>query len=97
MRFDKVVHAYSKFKIVGQVFVSTVPLGHLLDVGGAFLIRYLLQPYIEPYAPFHFFIVACLFISYLYGYKLALIATVISSLLGSYFLSNLISRWALPR
>ena len=54
-------------------------------LGVAFLIRYVLQPYIEPYAPFHFFIVACLFIAYLYGYKLALVATVISALLGSYF------------
>ena len=54
-------------------------------LGMAFLIRYALQPYIEPYAPFHFFIVACLFIAYLYGYKLALVATVVSSFLGSYF------------
>ena len=60
-------------------------LGAGLMLGAAFLIRYALQPYIEPYAPFHFFIVACLFIAYLYGYKLAVIATLISSFLGSYF------------
>jgi K+-sensing histidine kinase KdpD len=60
-------------------------LGASTMLGVAFLIRYALQPYIEPYAPFHFFIVACLFIAYLYGYKLALVATAISSLLGSYF------------
>jgi K+-sensing histidine kinase KdpD len=60
-------------------------LGAALMLGCAFLIRYALQPYIEPYAPFHFFIVACLFIAYLYGYKLALAATVISAFLGSYF------------
>lgn len=51
----------------------------------AFLIRYVLQPYIEPYAPFHFFIVACLLIAYLYGYRLALLATGISAFVGSYF------------
>jgi K+-sensing histidine kinase KdpD len=52
---------------------------------GAFIIRYALQPWIEPYAPFHFFIVACLFIAYLYGYQLALTATLVSAFLGSFF------------
>jgi len=51
----------------------------------AFLIRYVLQPVIAPYAPFHFFIVACLFISYWYGYQLALVATFISALVGNFF------------
>ena len=51
----------------------------------AFAIRYVLQPLIEPYAPFHFFIVACLFIAYLYGYQFALLATFISAGLGSFF------------
>ena len=45
----------------------------------------LLHPYIEPYAPFHFFIVACLFIAYFFGYKLALIGVLISALIGNYF------------
>ena len=51
----------------------------------ACLIRYVLQPFIEPYAPFHFFIVACLFIGYWYGYQLALVATLISAAIGNYF------------
>jgi len=51
----------------------------------AFIIRYALQPLIEPYAPFHFFIVACLFIAYLYGYRWALLATLISAQVGSFF------------
>jgi K+-sensing histidine kinase KdpD len=51
----------------------------------AFVARMLLHPYIEPYAPFHFFIVACLFIAYFFGYKLALIGVLISALIGNYF------------
>jgi K+-sensing histidine kinase KdpD len=51
----------------------------------AFLIRYALQPLIEPYAPFHFFIVACLFIAYVYGYQFALLGTFVSAFFGSYF------------
>ena len=51
----------------------------------AFVIRYVFQPFLEPYAPFHFFIVACLFIAYLYGYRLALVATLVSATLGSFF------------
>jgi hypothetical protein len=60
-------------------------LGSVVLLLGAFVIRYALQPWIEPYAPFHFFIVACLFIAYLYGYQLALISTLISALAGSFF------------
>jgi len=51
----------------------------------AFVVRYTLQPLIEPYAPFHFFIVACLFIAYRYGYQLAFFATLVSAFLGSFF------------
>ena len=40
---------------------------------------------LRPYAPFHFFIVACLCIAYLYGYQFALISTLISAFLGSFF------------
>lgn len=57
----------------------------LLLLGIAFIARVLLHPYIEPYAPFHFFIVACLFIAYFFGYKLALIGAFISALVGNYF------------
>jgi len=60
-------------------------LGSLTLVICAFVVRYALQPLIEPYAPFHFFIVACLFIAYLYGYRLALVSTLLSAFLGSFF------------
>ena len=60
-------------------------LGSSVLVLSAFIVRYALQPFIEPYAPFHFFIVACLFIAYLYGYRLALASTLVSALLGSFF------------
>jgi glucose-6-phosphate-specific signal transduction histidine kinase len=55
----------------------------------SFLIRLSLHDAIEPYAPFHFFIVACIAIAYLYGYKLALVGTLVSTALGgSAFLSS---------
>jgi Domain of unknown function (DUF4118) len=60
-------------------------LGSFTLLLSAFILRYLLQPVIEPYAPFHFFIVACLFIAYLYGYVLALLAVLVSAFLGSFF------------
>lgn len=59
--------------------------GSVLILLLAFAIRLVLQPLIEPYAPFHFFIVACLFIAYLYGYRFALVATLVSAGLGSFF------------
>lgn len=51
----------------------------------AFVIRYVLHPYIEPYAVFHFFIVGCLLIQYLYGYKFSVFSILISVGLGNYF------------
>jgi len=60
-------------------------LGSAAILLGAFMARYALQTLLEPYAPFHFFIVACLFIAYHYGYKFALVATLMSALLGSFF------------
>ena len=51
----------------------------------AFAVRYLLHPYIEPYAVFHFFIVGCLLIQYLYGYKFSAFAICFSIGLGNYF------------
>lgn len=50
-----------------------------------FLFRYAIHDLIEPYAPFHFFIVACLFIAFRYGYKAALSVLVVSSFLAIYF------------
>jgi len=51
----------------------------------SFLIRLSLHDEIEPYAPFHFFIVACIVIAYNFGYKLALVATLVSTALGGYY------------
>jgi len=51
----------------------------------AFMIRLTIHSYIEPYAPFHFFIVACLLIAFLFGYLPAFICMMISIILGGYF------------
>lgn len=59
--------------------------GTCLIVLLAFAIRYLLHPYIEPYAVFHFFIVGCLLIQYLFGYKFSVFAILVSVVLGNYF------------
>jgi len=50
-----------------------------------FIFRYSIHDWIEPYAVFHFFMVACVIIAIRYGYKLALLCLVISHFLGSYF------------
>jgi Domain of unknown function (DUF4118) len=60
-------------------------LGCFILLSCAFVSRYALQPLIEPYAPFHFFIVACLLIAYRYGYRMAFVSTLISAFLGSFF------------
>lgn len=51
----------------------------------AFIVRYDVHEWIEPYAPFHFFMVACLIIAFRYGYKSALICLMISVFVGNYF------------
>ena len=51
----------------------------------AFLIRYTLHDVIQPYAVFHFFIVACVIVAIRYGYKAALLSLLASYLLGNYF------------
>ena len=63
-----------------QAFLGTCSLTLL-----AFAVRYLLHPYIEPFAVFHFFIVGCLLIQYLYGYKFSAFAICFSIGLGNYF------------
>jgi len=63
-----------------QAFLGTCSITLL-----AFAMRYLLHPYIEPFAVFHFFIVGSLLIQYLYGYKFSCIAILISVGLGNYF------------
>jgi len=50
-----------------------------------FLVRYWIHPYIEPYAAFHFFIVGCILIAYLYGYTYACFGILISIFVGGYF------------
>lgn len=59
--------------------------GALLILWFAFLLRVVVHPFIEPYAPFHLFIVACTLIAYMYGYKLALLSVFISTFIGGYF------------
>ena len=51
----------------------------------AFAIRYLLHPYVEPFAVFHFFIVGSLLVQYFYGYKFSCLAILASVALGTYF------------
>lgn len=51
----------------------------------AFLIRYGLNELIQPYAVFHFFIVACLVVAGRYGYKAAFACLLASYFLGSFF------------
>jgi K+-sensing histidine kinase KdpD len=60
-------------------------LGTCLIVLAAFGIRYILHPVIAPYAVFHFFIVACLLIQYLYGYRFSWPAMGVSTILGEYY------------
>ena len=54
-------------------------------LGAAFLVRYAMHTYLEPYAPFHFFIIACLLIAIRYGYRAALLSLLSSVFLGEYF------------
>lgn len=51
----------------------------------AFAVRYYLHDWIEPYAPFHFFIIACIWVAIRYGYKAALLSLLVCYLLGGYF------------
>lgn len=51
----------------------------------AFVVRYAIHDWIEPYAVFHFFMVACVLIAIRYGYKSALSCLVASYFLGNYF------------
>jgi Domain of unknown function (DUF4118) len=60
-------------------------LGSVMLLLAAFIIRAVLNPYIQPYAPFHFFIVSCLLIAYFYGYKPALLGVMVSALIGNFF------------
>jgi K+-sensing histidine kinase KdpD len=57
----------------------------VLIVLSAFLIRYALHDVIQPYAVFHFFIVACVIVAIRYGYKAAFLSLLTSYFLGNYF------------
>lgn len=51
----------------------------------AFLLRYALHELIEPYAVFHFFMVACIVVAIRYGYKAAFACLLASYFLGTFF------------
>jgi hypothetical protein len=51
----------------------------------AFAIRFVLHPYLAPYAPFQSFFVACLLAEYLFGLGPALFSLALSFLLGTYY------------
>lgn len=59
--------------------------GTVLLTSLAFLIRYSLSPLIQPFAVFHFFILSCLTVQFLFGYRYALSSMIASALLGEYF------------
>ena len=47
--------------------------------------RYFLHKWIEPYAAFHFFMIACIAVAFRYGYKSAIPCLMVSYFLGNYF------------
>jgi K+-sensing histidine kinase KdpD len=51
----------------------------------AFAFRSLLHPLVEPYAVFHFFIVATLTVQYFFGYKFSVFSIIVSIFLGEYY------------
>jgi K+-sensing histidine kinase KdpD len=77
-----------KFKNA-RLWVQHTPLVAVRDsfliLLAAFLVRYGLHDFIEPYAVFHFFMVACIIVAIRYGYKMAFICLIVSYFLGSYF------------
>lgn len=65
------------------------PAQALIGTGGimliAFGLRYLIHPIIAPYGVFHFFIVGCLSVQYLFGYKFSIPSMLASTILGEYY------------
>jgi len=51
----------------------------------AFVVRYALHDLIEPYAVFHFFIIACLLVAVRYGYRAAFVCLLVSVFVGNFF------------
>lgn len=60
-------------------------MGALSLVLLSFALRYVLHPLIEPYAVFHFFILACLAVQYFFGYRFAILSVIVSIFLGEYY------------
>ena len=48
-------------------------------------IRYGLQPYIAPFAAFHFFTLSAVLIEFLFGYQFAIVSMIFGGILGEYF------------
>lgn len=66
---------------LGQAWIGTV-----LIVVAALLARLALDPILKPYAVFHLFIVACFLVQFLFGFRFALVAMLLSMVLGEYYL-----------
>jgi len=60
-------------------------MGTIAITLAALAIRYVLHPYIQPFAAFHFFTVNSVVIECLFGYKFAIISMIFGALLGEYF------------
>jgi K+-sensing histidine kinase KdpD len=77
-----------KFKNA-RLWVQHSPLVAARDsfviLSAAFFVRLNLHELIEPYAVFHFFMVACVIVAIRYGYKMAFTCLVASYFLGNYF------------
>lgn len=56
-----------------------------LAITAAFAIRYYLHDWIEPYAPYHFFMVACIAVAIRHGYKTAFLSLCVCVFLGNFF------------
>jgi len=50
-----------------------------------FAIRFMLQPHLQPYAPFQLFFIGCVVTEYLGGFGPALFSLLLSTLLGTYY------------
>jgi uncharacterized membrane protein (UPF0136 family) len=78
MQIQNSVH-WRRFS-TGQAFAGTGVI-----ILCAFAIRYLIHPWIEPYAVFHAFTLGCLLIGFLFGHWFALLGMVLSVFLAEYF------------
>lgn len=65
--------------------LSQAWIGTTLILLSVFSLRYILHAFIAPYAVFHFFIVGCLLIQYLFGYKFSIPSTLMAIALAEYY------------